>query len=221
MSLEEYTPDLDSSESSWQSPDTIKEVSEKFKESVKKGQAWIKKTKKDEKKAKKHDLMLANFLVKIIINKEYDILLDDLFKSLDSWYPSNFILGILSLINIEISEKIREMSGREIIIFNYKKLSEETVFDDNNLNQEIKNRINFWVEDITDIVSIEYSHVLTEKLVKSIKSDDSIILFTSNVFSFFLKELNINISSQKAISISEFILSEILSKIKTLEIENI
>ena len=120
MSLEEYAPDIDSWEGWWQSSEQVKEVSEKFKDSVKKGSAWIKRTQKDESKAKKHDLLLANFLVKIIINKKYDILSDDLFKSLNSGYPSNFILWILSLINMEISDKIRELSQKEKISFKKK-----------------------------------------------------------------------------------------------------
>lgn len=220
MSFEEYIPDLDASEWWWQSSEWPKEISEKFKEGVKKAGAGIKRTHKDEKKAKKHDLLLANFLVKIIINKKYDLLLDSLFKVMNLWHPSNFLLWILSLINNEISNKIRELSWKEKITFNY--ISKEKIeFDDNHLNENIKNRINSWVEDIIDIVSIEYSSTLTQKLKEIIKHDKTILLFTSEVFSFFLRDININISKEKSLGISEFILSEIENQIKKLEIEEI
>jgi len=218
--MEEFTPDIDSSEWGWNASETIKEVSEKFKEWVKKWAAWIKRTNKDERKAKKYDLLLANFLVKIIINKKYDPVLETLFKALNSGYSSNFLLGILSLINIEISDKIRELSSKEKISFSYKQ-KEKIDFDDNDLDTNIKNRINFWVEDITDIVTIEYSSILTKRILEIIWKNDDLLMLISKVFWFFLKEININISEQKCLWISEFILSEIEKQIKKLELQQI
>ncbi len=220
MSIEEYTPDIDSSEWWWDQTEVTKEVSEKFKEGVKKWTAGIKRASKDESKAKKHDLLLANFLVKIIINKKYDDILESLFKAMNSKYPSNFLLGILSLINLEISNKIRELSWKEKVKFNYN-IVENVNFDDNNLDEDIKNRINFWVEDITDIVTIEYSSILTEKLLKIFWKDDNLLRFISKVFAFFLKEINISISEKKCLWISEFILSEIEKQIQKLKLEQI
>jgi hypothetical protein len=43
----------------------------------------MKRTQKDEKKAKKYDMLLAGFLVKIIIDKKYDFILNPLFSTLD------------------------------------------------------------------------------------------------------------------------------------------
>jgi len=52
MSLEDFVPEIESSEWSWNTAESSKEVSEKFKESVKKASAWIGRTQKDEKKLK-------------------------------------------------------------------------------------------------------------------------------------------------------------------------
>ncbi|QFR38619.1 hypothetical protein A9Q91_00085 [Candidatus Gracilibacteria bacterium 28_42_T64] len=196
------------------------EISEKFKEAAKKAGAGIKRTQKDEKKAKKSDLLLAGFLVKIIIDKKYDSVLIDLFKSLHSGYPSNFLLGIISLIHIGISNKIREASDKEKIAFNY--YSDALInFDDQHLPVDVQNRINWWVEDMILIVSHDYSSILTQQLIDNLNEKDEIILFTSKVFEFFLKEININITVDKAFNISEFILSEVEKEIKKLEIEEI
>ena len=46
MSLDDFTPDIDSQEWGWQSAEAPKEVSEKFKESVKRSGAKIKKAQK-------------------------------------------------------------------------------------------------------------------------------------------------------------------------------
>lgn len=222
MWLEDYSPDIDSSEWIWQWAEVSKEASEKYKESSKKAWAKIAKTQKDEKKAKKYDFLLAGFLVKIIVDKKYDSILDTLFPAIHWWYPSNFILWILSLINIEISNKIRETTNKKSIIFDYKIKNETEEFDDNNINWIIKDRINYWVEDITDSVILEYSSLQTKKLKELLINDDKLLLtYTSKVFSFFLNEININISKSKSKNITEFILNEISKSIDKLEIENI
>ena len=203
MSLDEYSYDIDNSESPWSSPEQVKEVSEKFKESIKKASAWIARTQKDEKKAKKYDFLLANFLVKIIIDKKYDSVLENIFKVMDFWYSSNFILWILSLINLEVSNKIWE-------------------FDDNNMRKPIKDRINLWIEDMIDATTIDFSSIQNKRNIELLDKDwKVIIIFTAQIISFFLNEANISIKKDKAISISKFIISEVKSAMKSLKIEEI
>lgn len=222
MSLEDFSPEIESSEWVGGSAEATKEASEKYKESTKKAWAQIQKTRKDEKKAKKYDFLLAGFLVKIIVNKKYDSILETLFPTINSWYPSNFVLWILSLIYLDISVKLRSVSGKEQIVFNYKISEEKIEFDDNHINTEIKNRINYWIEDIIDSISIEYSEIQTKKLKEKLDWDNDLLInYTKKVFSFFLKELNISISKNKSENISKFILSEVKNKVSKLEIKKI
>lgn len=221
MSLDEYSYDIDNSDSPWSSPEQVKEISEKFKESIKKASAWIAKTQKDEKKAKKYDFLLANFLVKIIIDKKYDSVLENIFKVMDFWYSSNFILWILSLINLEVSNKIREISWKEQIIFDFR-LEEIWEFDDNNMRKPIKDRINLWIEDMIDATTIDFSSIQNKRNIELLDKDwKVIIIFTAQIISFFLNESNISIKKDKAISISKFIISEVKSAMKSLKIEEI
>ncbi len=221
MSLDEYSYDIDNSDSPWSSPEQVKEISEKFKESIKKASAWIAKTQKDEKKAKKYDFLLANFLVKIIIDKKYDSVLENIFKVMDFWYSSNFILWILSLINLEVSNKIREISWKEQIIFDFR-LEEIWEFDDNNMRKPIKDRINLWIEDMIDATTIDFSSIQNKRNIELLDKDwKVIIIFTAQIISFFLNEANISIKKDKAISISKFIISEVKSAMKSLKIEEI
>jgi len=222
MWLEDFTPEIESSEWAWQSSEATKEASEKYKESSKKAWAKIAKTGKDEKKARKYDFLLAWFLVKIIVDKKYDFILDTLFPASASGYPSNFILWILSLIHTEISNKIRDHSNKETIIFDYKTKNETIEFDDNNIDPKIKDRINYWVEDIVDSISIEYSNIQTEKLKELLDTKREIITnYSKIVFIFFLKEINISIPENKAENIIEFIISEVEKNINNLKIEKI
>ena len=221
MSLDEYSYDIDNSDSPWSSPEQVKEISEKFKESIKKASAWIAKTQKDEKKAKKYDFLLANFLVKIIIDKKYDSVLENIFKVMDFWYSSNFILWILSLINLEVSNKIREIPCKEQIIFDFR-LEEIWEFDDNNMRKPIKDRINLWIEDMIDATTIDFSSIQNKRNIELLDKDwKVIIIFTAQIISFFLNEANISIKKDKAISISKFIISEVKSAMKSLKIEEI
>ncbi len=220
MWLEEYIPSEWVSEDWWTSAEQVKEASEKYKKHTSKSKAWIKRVQKDEKKAKTYDILLAGFLVKIIVNKKFNLILDKLIELIHDWYPSNFILWVLSLIYPDISVKIREIWWKKIIKFDYISQDKKD-FDDNKLNPEIKIRINQWIEDIIDSVSLEYSVILTKRLIWLINNDQRIILFVSQIFTIFLSEVNINISLSKSQNISEFILKEVLEKIKKLKIEEI
>ncbi len=214
MSIEEYVPEIESSEWPWQSWEKVKEISEKYKESAKKAQAGIKKTQKDEKKAKKYDFLLAKFLVELILKKKYDKLLGFLFISLDKWYWTNFLLWILSLVYVPISNEIRKISKKEKISFSYKIKSETVEFDDNHIDIEIRTRINNWIEDMESILLIQSSELISKNMVELIDKDDSITIFIGEVFKFFFNELNINISKEKIENYSNFIIWELIKILK-------
>jgi len=221
MSLEEYTPDESIWESWWWSNEKAKEMSEKFKEQVRKATAWIKRTQKDEWKAKKQDMLLANFLVKLILNKNFDDILELLFKLIDKWYPSNFLLWIISLIYIDISNKIREINKLEKIKFHYTS-KDITDFDESDIDESIKERINNWVQDIILSSSYDYSSLLTSRLIKLLeKKENDIIIFCSVIFISFLKKLNIIIDKKESENISVFIIWEVLKEIKGLDLNKL
>ena len=215
MGLNSFSADIDWQDEAWISMWNVSEqISEVYKEEVKKWAAQAKKTRKDEKKAKKQDMLLAKFLVKILIDKRYDSLFPDLFKSFDSWVPSNLILWILSLVYIEISNELRISVDKKLINFNYH--SEETIsFSWNNLPQVVRDRINNWVEDILLVITLNPSKVYTNRIITNIKDSPELRVFTTNVFKYFLSEINIYMSDKVLLDYSDFILNKvILPKIK-------
>lgn len=209
MSLEDFAP-VESSE--WWSSSA--EISEKYKEAAKKAWAGIRRTQKDEKKAKKYDFLLAKFLVEMILKKKYDSLLDDLFICLDSGYGTNFLLGILSLIYLPISHEIRSFSKKEQIDFRYKISEEIESFDDHDLPEAVRIRVNQWIDDMESVCQMEVSVLLTQRALSLILYDEKIRVFTANTFSFFFAELNISISDSKARGYSDFILWELEKTLK-------
>lgn len=218
MWLNDFSSDIDWQDEAWISMWNVSEqISEVYKEQVKKWDAQAKKTRKDEKKAKKQDLLLAKFLVKILIDKKYDELFPNLFKCFDVSISSNLILWILSLVYIDISNEIRNKNNKKLIDFNFKS-EEEIIFSSNNLDQEIKDRINYWVEDILDLIIIEASKVYTKRIIKSIKTSPELKSFTTNVLIYFLSSINIKITEKTAWEYSNFIMNDIiLPKIKKIK----
>lgn len=210
MSIEEFSP-VESSEGAQNSSEPI---SEKYKEAAKKAWAGIKRTQKDEKKAKKYDFLLAKFLVEMILKKRYDSLLDDLFICLDAGYGTNFLLGVLSLIYLPISHEIRSFAGKPEIVFHYEPQKEKIPFDDHTMPPQVRTRVNSWIEDMEIVTGMEVSSIITKRTLWLILYDEKIRQFTSSVFSFFFVELNIDISDAKAKSYSEFILSELEKSLK-------
>lgn len=216
MSLEEFTPS--ESPESWAHS---AEVSEKLKEAIKRWTAGMKRTQKDEKKAKKYDMLLAGFLVKIIIDKQYDFILSPLFSCLDKWFSSNLVLWILSLVHEEISEKIKTLSWKQYSQYTFK-YEQSQEFNDTTVDKQVKQRINSWVEDISDIITLEYSSIQVTELRKNfITNKDTLLTFTAQIFKFFLHNSNLTISDTALFSISEFILWEVENGIKNLEVEEI
>lgn len=210
MSIEDYWSIDEWAESGSQSW----EISEKYKAAAKKASAGIKRTQKDEKKAKKYDFLLAKFLVEMILKKKYDDLLDELFACLDAGYGTNFLLGILSLIYQPISNEIRKVSKKEYISFDYEPTVEPIEFDDHALDPQIRKRVNWWVEDMESVVALEVSSIITKRTLGLILYDEKVRIFTSSVFSFFFQELNISITPSKSKAYSEFILWELEKSLK-------
>lgn len=209
MWLEDFDSSSEASDNSWNAVSSSLEVSEKIKEWIKRSTAKAKKIQKDEKKAKKYDFILSSFLIKIILDKKYDDLLVLLMNCLEKWYPSNFLLWVFSLVYIEISLKIRESSNKKTFDFNY--VSPEFVeFNDSVINDKIRNRINLWVEDMIDVVLMEWSEITTKKLIDLIDNEKKVLEeYFIWVFVFFFKSINITISEEKSFNYTDFISVEL------------
>lgn len=192
------------------------EISEKYKESAKKSNAGIKKTQKDESKAKKYDFMLAKFLVELILKKKYDSLLEKLFPALDAWYGTNFLLGAMSLVYIPISHEIRRSAQKWEIVFQFSLPSKREQFDPYNIPQSLRNRINEWIEDMHTVLSLEASSIIMERTLRLVVYEESIRTFLREVLIFFFSELHYDISEKTAESYWDFILSELEKTLKSL-----
>ena len=210
MWLNDFSSDIDWQSEAWFSMWNVSEqVSEAYKEQVKKSGKQVKKTKKDEKKSKRHDMLLAKFLVKILLEKKYDKLLPLLFKAFDAGVPSNLILGIMSLVYIEISHSIHENIWKPHIDFNFS-IEDTLKFSGENLPSDVKNRINSWVEDIQSVILFNPSELDVKKVWDSLRNSEDLYTFSVEVFIYFLSEINIYITQDTAKEYIIFIFKKII-----------
>jgi hypothetical protein len=85
-------------------------------------------------------------------------------------------MGILSLIYSDISDYIRGQSEKTPLNFHYR--SAETLnFSDSHLPEELKLRINQWIEDIVDIIRFDPSTILVNKTINCIEHNEQIYIF--------------------------------------------
>ncbi len=238
MWLNSFSDDIDDFD--WWSEQTREQAWEKSEKKWDwgKGMAWVQKTRKDEKKAQKDNDFLYEIVVEIIQNKEYDILIPFITDLLKLNTPSNILIWWISLIydpavyiirtnyikwNKEIIINKTKANDYKVII-NYTKTEEIIEFNDNIINEAIKQRINEWIDDIMNIISYDPSSIITIKFFQQIKNHDfkdKLISYFVSIITLFLYKLNIVISKEKAFLYSEFILWELIKKLKTIKIEEI
>lgn len=235
MSLDSLE-DLDIWDSGWEK--SQESASEKKEKAAKAAKAivWIQKTRKDEKKSQKDNDFLYQIVIDIIQDPKYDVLIPFIVDLLKLSMPSNIIIGGVSLIYSQAVYIIRssylpgntnlvinKQLAREFRVnINYNITQEIVEFRDDRLDEAIKWRINEWVEDIISVISFDPSNIVTIKFLQQINDKDNKILivnYLASVFTFFLFELNIVISKEKAFLYSEFVLREIIRKMKTLKID--
>ena len=226
-------------DSSWneKAQESAKEAQER-KDRYSKAMAWIKRTKKDEKKAKKDNDVLFSLVVEILKDDKYDDMLPFIAELIKIWAPSNIIIWWISIVYdpavyiIRNSYKdmilpteqdfIKAKSYKELV--SYEPWDQIISFDDNNINPNIKNRINAWIEDIINITSRDPSTIITNRFFKLLDDNEArttFVNFLASALIFFLYLNKFLITKEKAFLYSEFILQEIVKKLKTVHLEEI
>lgn len=131
--------------------------SEKAREKAAKSIAGIKRTQKDEQKAKRDNDFLYECLRDIIGSKQYDTLIPHIFPLFEDGVPSNLIIGAFSLVYKPASDIIRKHYTKtpkniQYIDFVYPPLENPLEFDENDIDPIIRVRINAWIEDIFSVI---------------------------------------------------------------------
>lgn len=201
------------------SPETVREKSEKQKESYKKAQAQIQRAQKDEKKAKQDNDELFQILLRFIKNPYYESLVPRVTDLLIAAMPSRPIIGMIALIYPDAAHYILQIIGKTEDIHILKTLyryDEPWIFHEWNLHETIRKWMSIWIDSFDKyIVSDDSSIIMQKKFIAMIDESEKIILWWLTDFLFFFFESrNIIISYTTTESYARFILKNLY---KTLE----
>ena len=107
--------------------------------------------------------------------------------------------------------------------FSFEAYATPLEFDDETLEPVIRKRINEWIEDIFAIVSHDPSSVMTGRFLKLLANSEKhdLVRLLSEILVFFLRALNIHISTSRSALYSEFILQEVEKKLRKVPLEEI
>lgn len=62
-----------------------------------------------------------------------------------------------------ISDEIRKFSGKEPYVLTYIPSGERLSFDTHDIPEEIRERVNIWIEDMESVVSLEVSSIIMKR----------------------------------------------------------
>lgn len=202
------------------SPESGKEVSEKQKESYKKAQAQIQKSKKDESKAKGDNTSLFGILTRFIQNPYYEEYVPIVTNLLQNEVPARYILAFISLVYPEAALHILESLGQKEdikILLALHKYEHMRDLVENDLHPSIREWMSTW-SNISKIyvTSDESSLVMRNKLLNLLENKSEEIFLESETFSltFFFLSRHIRIEQKKARSYASFIMKELISVLR-------
>ena len=189
----------------------------------------IRRTQKDEKKARRDDDLLALLLAHMLQDESAHPLLLAMIPLIELGVPSHFIIGCVSLTYAEAERLVaRHYSGAERerqprihdLRGGLRPVSETIIpFDENSLDPKIRDRINLWIEDMFVSLGADPSFIATKKLFGNLIASgehERIAAFMALVLRMFLASLAIRIPENKATAYADFISRELRTKIETM-----
>lgn len=209
MSLDELS--IDSGESWTHGTEWISEKSEKQKESAKKAQSQLQKTKKDEQKAKWDNDALFHILIHFIKNPYYEELVPVVTELLQEGYPSRYILSLVALVYPDAALYLFQAVGSPhsaMKITNLHRYIEPTVFHEDEIHQSLRDWISMWINAVEKFLNLpDRSIVLSQKflLLITLDSPEIAILASERFFRFFFTSRNLLLPEKQALQYARFI----------------
>lgn len=151
--------------------------------------------------------------------------INPIFDALKLNIPSVYLVGILTLISRKASNTIRsQYGGKDMPLITVEPPSESTkiAFQNKTLRQDIRTRINEWIEDMFLATTKDPSSILTTKFLTLLDRKNEREAFTlciATAISFFFFSKNIVISESESHAFATFILLELEKKIRSLSLE--
>ncbi len=178
----------------------VAEQSEQQREEAAAALAGIQRTQKDEKKAAKYDIWLAELVKKLLQSSVYDHVITQLVPLLNARCPSHLLLGYLLPLSDEYMIKTRESLGLSVAeIPPLLPVAERKAYTEP-LDPNLSKHLNIWMETLRGCITIDPSQTMTKKIndMMNTMHEEGLVKLSAHVLAHFLYDRGVNIEPADA-----------------------
>jgi len=178
----------------------VAEQSEQQREEAAAALAGIQRTQKDEKKAAKYDVWLAELVKKLLQSSVYDHVITQLVPLLNARCPSHLLLWYLLPLSDEYMMKTRESLGLSIAeIPPLLPVAERKAYTEP-LDPNLSKHLNIWMETLRGCITIDPSQTMTKKIndMMNTMHEEGLVKLSAHVLAHFLYDRGVNIEPADA-----------------------
>lgn len=200
----------------------VAEQSEQQREEAAAALAGIARTQKDEKKAQKYDVWLAELVKKLLQSSVYDHVINQLVPLLNARCPSHLLLGYLLPLSDEYMWLVRENLGLPVTALPPRPSIVERKAYSEPLAPELARHLNVWMETLKGCIIIDPSQTSTKKINDMMNTvhEEGLTKLSAHVIAHFLYDRGIDISPADAARVARGITKKMILLIQWIRVDD-
>lgn len=200
---------------------TASEDAEQSREQAAAALAGLKRTQKDEKKAKKYDSFLIDIISEILQNHVYDHIIAQIVPLLEKRISSNMLASVLILLKWSYIERARAFCEMEPRVYpDYRAPADPIEYSDD-LDEALKSMINIWFETFGILLVYEVSQTELSRTQEIFDGEakEQLVACVAHVFGHFLYDHKIHINNKRALRYARFIVDQMHKVVMKQEVD--
>jgi hypothetical protein len=200
----------------------VAEQSEQQREEAAAALAGIARSQKDEKKAAKYDMWLAELVKKLLQSSVYDHVITQLVPLLNARCPSHLLLGYLLPLSDEYMMIVREnLQLTQTSLPARINVSERKTYSEP-LEPELARHLNIWMETLRGCISIDPSQTSTKKINDMMNTihEEWLTRLSAHVIAHFLYDRGIDIQPADAARVARGITKKMILLIQWIKVDD-
>ncbi len=199
----------------------VAEQSEQQREEAAAALAGIQRTQKDEKKAAKYDVWLAELVKKLLQSSVYDHVITQLVPLLNARCPSHLLLWYLLPLSDEYMMKTRESLGLSIAeIPSLLPVAERKAYTEP-LDPNLSKHLNIWMETLRGCITIDPSQTMTKKIndMMNTMHEEGLVKLSAHVLAHFLYDRGVNIEPADAARVARGVTKKMILLLQGINVD--
>ncbi len=199
----------------------VAEQSEQQREEAAAALAGIQRTQKDEKKAAKYDVWLAELVKKLLQSSVYDHVITQLVPLLNARCPSHLLLWYLLPLSDEYMMKTRESLGLSIAeIPPLLPVAERKAYTEP-LDPNLSKHLNIWMETLRGCITVDPSQTMTKKIndMMNTMHEEGLVKLSAHVLAHFLYDRGVNIEPADAARVARGVTKKMILLLQGINVD--